>query len=152
MKSYISILRVFTTLIIVSFVAFSCKTTSKDAEDVQSSANTMVMQVGDQNQSPQLPEEELSKEKVCMVNNAYMGKKQIPVAYDNKTYYGCCEMCVDKIKNNKAIRYATDPYTGKAVDKATAFIALNPTSKDGSVMYFENKESFRNYKAMSLSN
>lgn len=119
--------------ITVIFFLFGCNKEGKEQENAQ----------GDQ---------ELSKEQVCMVNNAYMGKKQIPVAYDNKTYYGCCEMCVDKIKNNKAIRYATDPYTGKAVDKATAFIALNPTSKDGSVMYFENKESFRNYKAMSLSN
>ena len=31
---------------------------------------------------------------VCMVNDAYMAKDQIPVPVNGKIYYGCCQMCV----------------------------------------------------------
>ncbi|WP_246054093.1 MULTISPECIES: hypothetical protein [Antarcticibacterium] len=40
-------------------------------------------------------------ELVCMVNNAYMGKSQMPVPVNGKTYYGCCEMCVGKLTNEE---------------------------------------------------
>lgn len=82
---------------------------------------------------------------VCMVNNAYMAKKQIPVEFEGKTYYGCCNMCVDKINNNREVRYAIDPVTGKEVDKATAFIALAANSSED-VLYFESEETFKNFK------
>ncbi|MDO1449209.1 hypothetical protein Q0590_23230 [Rhodocytophaga aerolata] len=147
MRRYILLVKTFVTIVIASFFVFGCTSASNDSEALQNDANTMVMQVEDQNHSPQLPEGELSKDQVCMVNNAYMDKKQIPVAFENKTYYGCCEMCADKIKTNKAVRYASDPLTGKEVDKATAFIALNPASHDGAVFYFESEESFKKFKA-----
>ena len=35
--------------------------------------------------------------KVCMVNNQVFEKDQIPVAVDGKTYYGCCEMCKERL-------------------------------------------------------
>ena len=60
---------------------------------------------------------------VCMMNNKYMGAEQIPVQVGSKTYFGCCQGCASTIQNNPAVRYAKDPYTGKDVDKATAFIA-----------------------------
>jgi YHS domain-containing protein len=147
MKRCISVVKIVIIIITASFFVFSCTSANNDSEALQNDANSMVMQVEDQNHSSQLPEGELSKDQVCMVNNAYMGKKQIPVSFENKTYYGCCEMCVDKIKTNKAVRYAKDPLTGKEVDKATAFIALNPANHDGTVFYFESEESFRKFKA-----
>jgi len=30
---------------------------------------------------------------VCMVTNKLYDKAQIPVVIENKTYYGCCQMC-----------------------------------------------------------
>ena len=48
-----------------------------------------------------------------MVNDAYMGKKQIEVPHDGKTYYGCCEMCVERIPKDKSVREATDPFSGE---------------------------------------
>ena len=82
-------------------------------------------------------------ETVCMVNNAYMGKKQIEVPYNGKTYYGCCEMCVKRIPSDKSVREAIDPYSGKTVDKAEAYIVM--ISNEGEVAYFENEESYNKF-------
>src|SRR5690606_27407086 len=55
---------------------------------------------------------------VCMVNNAYMGVPQLEVPYEGKTYYGCCEMCQERIPKEKTARVAVDLYTLRDVDKA----------------------------------
>jgi YHS domain-containing protein len=80
--------------------------------------------------------------KVCMVNNQVFEKDQIPVAVAGKTYYGCCEMCKERLAKDAAARTAVDPVTGKPVDKATAVIAAMP---DGKVLYFESQETFEKY-------
>lgn len=80
--------------------------------------------------------------KVCMVNNQVFEKDQIPVAVEGKTYYGCCEMCKERLAKDAAARTAVDPVTGKPVDKATAVIAAMP---DGKVLYFESQETYEKY-------
>lgn len=75
---------------------------------------------------------------VCMINEQAMGKDQIPVDVEGKTYYGCCEMCKRALAENASKRVATDPVSGKQVDKATAVIAAQ---EDGRVFYFENDEN-----------
>jgi YHS domain-containing protein len=75
-------------------------------------------------------------EKVCMVNDKVFSEKQIPVEVDGKMYYGCCEMCEAKLKNNRQSRFASDPISKKLVDKATAVIGAN---ENGKVFYFENE-------------
>lgn len=80
--------------------------------------------------------------KVCMVNNKVFDKDQIPVPVEGRTYFGCCEMCKERLAKDPQARTAVDPATGKQVDKATAFIAALP---DGSVLYFENEASFKRY-------
>lgn len=82
-------------------------------------------------------------EAVCMVNNAYMGKKQIEVPHDGKIYYGCCEMCVERIPKDKSVREAIDPYSGKTVDKANAYIVM--ISDEGEVAYFENEDNYMKF-------
>ncbi len=79
---------------------------------------------------------------VCMVTDRVFGKPQIPVTFDGKTYYGCCQGCVSKIKNNRAVRYSTDPVTGREVDKATAYILEGP---GGEALYFESAETAKKY-------
>jgi YHS domain-containing protein len=79
---------------------------------------------------------------VCMMNNRFMGAQQIPVEVEGKTYFGCCAMCEAKLKNDAATRTGKDPVTGKPVDKATAIIGKKP---DGTVLYFENEESFSSF-------
>ena len=80
--------------------------------------------------------------KVCMVNNQVFEKDQIPVTVEGKTYYGCCEMCKERLAKDAAARTAVDPVTGKPVDKATAVIAAMP---DGKVLYFESQETYEQY-------
>lgn len=80
---------------------------------------------------------------VCMVNNQFMNKDQIPVQVEGKTYYGCCEMCKERLAKDAASRTATDPVSGKKVDKAKAVIAAFP---DGSVLYFESEETLKKFQ------
>lgn len=80
---------------------------------------------------------------VCMVNDAYMGRLQIEVPFEGKTYYGCCQMCVDRIPVDGTVRKAVDPLTMKEIDKATAFIVL--AGDNGEVAYFETEDNYREY-------
>ena len=79
---------------------------------------------------------------VCMVNNQFMGRPQIPIAVNGKTYYGCCEMCKTRLGQDPSSRTATDPLTQKSVDKAVAVIAKRA---DGTVAYFESEQNFLKY-------
>lgn len=78
---------------------------------------------------------------VCMVNDAFMNKEQIAVPFNGKTYYGCCEMCKNRIPQDAAVRKATDPATGKVVDKASAYIVI--TGNNGEVSYFESADTYK---------
>ena len=80
---------------------------------------------------------------VCMVNDQYMGKPQIPIAVDGRTYYGCCPMCKDRLANQPESRIGRDPVTGNSVDKA---VALMVKDASGKILYFENEDSLRRYK------
>ncbi|NEV94435.1 hypothetical protein G3567_09805 [Psychroflexus sp. YR1-1] len=88
--------------------------------------------------------DKVPNDKVCMVNDAYMGVEQIPVPVSGKTYYGCCDMCVDKLNSIDEARIAIDPYSGNPIDKSEAFIVLS--NSQGSVTYFESES---NYKAFT---
>lgn len=80
---------------------------------------------------------------VCMVNNAYMGKKQLEVDFEGKTYYGCCEDCKTKIPQQENARVALDPVSGNEVDKSEAVIAIADSYDN--VLYFENEENYKTY-------
>lgn len=77
---------------------------------------------------------------VCMVNDAYMGKQQLEVPFEGKLYYGCCEMCKERIPNDAKVRVAIDPHSLKKVDKATAYIVL--IGDQDEVAYFESKDNY----------
>jgi YHS domain-containing protein len=82
--------------------------------------------------------------KVCMVNNHVFERDQIPVKVEDRTYYGCCEMCKERLAKDAAIRSAVDPVSGKPVDKAKAVIAAQ---EDGTVLYFESEASLAKYQS-----
>ena len=96
--------------------------------------------------------EQLPANKVCMVNNTYMGVQQIEVPVEDKIYYGCCENCVTTLNQKPESRYAIDPFSGVKVDKSMAFIYLNPDSKYGGVLYFESTENFQAFSELNDSN
>lgn len=89
------------------------------------------------------PIERVDAKRVCMVNNTFFPKDQIPVQVDGKTYFGCCEMCKGRLASDPSARSATDPVSGKTVDKATAIIGATP---DGTVYYFESDATFTQFK------
>jgi len=82
-------------------------------------------------------------EQVCMVNDAFMGKKQLLVIHEGKEYYGCCEMCKERIPKEASVRIAIDPFSKKEVDKAEATIAI--TGNQGEVSYFESETNYRSF-------
>lgn len=89
-------------------------------------------------------------DEVCMVNDMHMGKKQMEVPFEGKIYYGCCAMCVKRIPNDESVRKATDPFTGKKIDKASAYIiSLN---EKGNVAYFESEENYKKFITANTPN
>ncbi len=88
----------------------------------------------------------VKNDKVCMVTNMLFARTQIPVVHEGKTYYGCCANCKKTLAEDPEARVAKDPVSGKDVDKATAVIAAR---EDGSVVYFENKNTFEEFTGKS---
>ncbi len=86
---------------------------------------------------------EVESSKVCMVNDTYFGRAQIPVIVSENTYYGCCENCKKTLKTSQTSRQAIDPVSKKAVDKSKAIIGALP---DGKVFYFESRSNLKKYK------
>jgi YHS domain-containing protein len=84
---------------------------------------------------------------VCMVNDQFMGRAQIPVMVEGKTYFGCCEMCKGRLASDATARAAKDPVSGKGVDKSSAVIAKRA---DGQVLYFENEQNLQRYQAGAI--
>jgi YHS domain-containing protein len=80
---------------------------------------------------------------VCMVNDQYMGKPQIPVEVEGRTYYGCCPMCKDKLNNQASARLAQDPVTGEQVDKSSALMVQDAAGK---ILYFASEATLSRYR------
>lgn len=131
------------SVLIVGFISTSCADKSNQEKKVNTRVKENV-QVKE-NIVKTSKTAQLKSSYVCYVNDRFMGSEQIPVAVDGKTYYGCCDGCVDKLKKNLAnVRFAKDPLTGAKVDKATAFIVLKPHA-NGAVLYFKSKENYKKY-------
>lgn len=133
-----------TFIIIFSAAALSACTQEKSKKTVTEKP-TMAEQMKPAASGKFAKGDRVPNETVCMVNNAYMGKKQIEVPHDGKIYYGCCEMCVERIPKDKTAREAIDPFTGKTIDKADAYIVM--ISDEGEVAYFENEENYKRFLA-----
>ena len=80
---------------------------------------------------------------VCMINDQFMGRAQIPVVVDGRTYYGCCPACKEKLEKQPGTRFARDPVTNEEVDKATAIIVQDA---EGKVLYFTSEGTLRRYR------
>jgi YHS domain-containing protein len=93
--------------------------------------------------------EVVDSEYVCMVNDAVYEKKQVHVQVDGKDYYGCCEMCKQRLATDASLRVAVDPVSGKEVDKATAVIGADSYKR---VFYFENRKNFEKFKEAAGKN
>ena len=127
----------YIAIAIMTLVVFiACNSGTNNSEDTEVTANR-TPQVGDQ----------VPNNLVCMVNNAYMSVPQLEVPYKGKTYYGCCEMCQERIPKEKEARIAVDPYSLKDVDKADAYIVL--VGDQGQIAYFESEKNYKELIAKS---
>lgn len=133
-------MRAFILLILAAVLA---PITSVSAEEMDMSMMA--------DQAAPMPEAPLKTSFVCMMTNAYMGKEQLPIKVEGKTYYGCCQGCKVTLSQNAAARSAIDPFSGKAVDKAEAFIAPMPNG-GRKVLYFESKENYEGFLKTGKSN
>ncbi len=79
---------------------------------------------------------------VCMVTDRVMRTPQFPVVVNDRTYYGCCAMCKDRLLRETAARWGRDPATGEPVDKATALLIRDAS---GRVMYFASEATLRRF-------
>tara|TARA_R110002096_G_scaffold427934_1_gene639003 strand:+ start:330 stop:770 length:441 start_codon:yes stop_codon:yes gene_type:complete len=125
----------------IGLVACNSKTEKKEVKK-QPVATTQTV-VEDTQQNYQVGSQ-VPNELVCMVNDAYMAKPQIPVPVNGKTYYGCCQMCVGTLNDKESARTGIDPFSNKPVDKTEAYIVL--MKKEGDVAYFESEANFMKFK------
>jgi hypothetical protein len=126
--------------IIVLVTSISCNNSKKEVNnEVQKDAVAI-----QENSADVKNEAKLESSLVCFVNNKFMGINQIPVEFEGKTYYGCCQDCVAKIKTQKEVRTAVDPLTGAEVDKALAYIVIAPQGNND-VLYFESEQNYLTY-------
>ena len=135
-----------TFIIIFSAVAWSACTQEKPKK-TSTEQSAMTQQMKPVSSGKFVKGDRVPNETVCMVNNVYMGKKQMEVPHDGKMYYGCCEMCVERIPKDKIAREATDPFSGKTIDKADAYIVM--ISDEGEVAYFENEGNYKKFLAQN---
>lgn len=84
------------------------------------------------------------REYVCMMQDMILTKPGVPIQYQGKTYYGCCEMCKEKIRiDPKKYTRSLDLVSGKLIDKSTAFIfGLN-----GDAYYFSSEANRKTFAA-----
>ncbi len=137
-----SITKYFSLVLLGTLFFTSCSSGSQNQETSQ---QTVSNQSATPKQGDQVP-----NNLVCMVNNAYMGVPQLEVPFEGKMYFGCCEMCQERIPKEKEARIAVDPYSLKDVDKAEAYIVL--VGERGEVAYFENEKNYKDLLAKSMRN
>ena len=96
---------------LLSLLILSCADTKKDiAESTTQQTFEAFPMTNDAITSTQNNYEIVPNEKVCMVNDRFMGVQQIPIDVNGTTYYGCCEGCVEKLqKNLDDVRFGSNP-------------------------------------------
>jgi YHS domain-containing protein len=120
----------------------SAKTNAPAASSHESHAASMSPAAGGATQSPDALVRVADVSLVCMVNDQFMGRPQIPVPVEGRTYYGCCENCKAKLANDATARTGKDPVTGESVDKSTAVIGQEPSGK---VYYFASEANLAKF-------
>ncbi|SFN40091.1 hypothetical protein SAMN04487989_101193 [Bizionia echini] len=131
-------------LLLLSMLLLSCADKNKEVTESALQSNTEVSKKIKENNSAAQNYEIVPNDKVCMVNDRFMGVTQIPIEANGTTYYGCCENCVEKLQKNLGdVRFGVNPLNDSKVDKASAIIVQDKNS--GSVFYFISKEDAQTF-------
>lgn len=123
----------FATVLLIGCSDQKSKSTTEEIPKVQT---TEIKKINNPKKGKHVP-----SNLVCMVNDAYMGEEQIEVSFEGKMYYGCCNMCKEKIPKDQSVRYAVDPHSLKKISKADAYIVV--IGDNDEVAYFENEQSYQ---------
>ncbi len=83
---------------------------------------------------------------VNIVTNRLVTADQMKVSVEGSDYYVINKYYESTLKKNLTLRSATDPYTGKHVNKAEAVIYVDAS---GRAFYFESNESFDGFLALA---
>ena len=82
------------------------------------------------------------KNLVCMMKDKVVSKPGVAFESNGKTYYACCENCMEKMKGDPAAHtQSIDPVSGQKVDKADAFIY----GMDGKAYYFASEANRKTF-------
>ena len=131
-------------LLLFSVLFLSCSNKKKKVAESVTEPTIEISLTADEAIAPSENYEIVPNDKVCMVNDRFMGVAQIPIEANGTTYYGCCENCVEKLqKNLNDVRFGSNPLNDKKVDKASAIIVQDKNS--GSVFYFSSKEDAKTF-------
>jgi len=129
----------FLSLLAASLLLLSCNGLNKEVSEGKSQS-TVEVSISENEFIDSIQNYEIvPNEKVCMVNDRFMGVDQIPINVEGITYYGCCEGCVKKLQENlNDVRFGTNPINDTRVNKASAVIVQDKSN--GSVFYFASKQ------------
>ncbi|GGG17441.1 hypothetical protein GCM10011344_17570 [Dokdonia pacifica] len=132
-------------LVLASIILLSCSNKKKEKAETATLLVTETEPIQPSSTvASQATYEIVPNDKVCMVNDRFMGVKQIPIDVDGTTYYGCCQGCVEKLqKNIDDVRFGNNPLNKTKVDKASAVIVQDKSN--GSVFYFASKEDAQDF-------
>jgi len=86
---------------------------------------------------------QVNAKNICFINKTRFQRTLKSVKVDGKTYYGCCDDCLAKLKDDPQTRMAVDPVSGKEIDKATAVIGAD---RNGKIYFFENRENLKKFR------
>lgn len=82
------------------------------------------------------------KTRICMMQDSLQPKPGLAHRYDGKTYFLCCEMCVQAFQGDPdRYAFAKDPVNGRKVDKATA----PAYAVGGRAFYFSSEETLETF-------
>ena len=132
------------TILLLSLLLLSCS--DKKKEVAKSTTQPIVETPQTVNEAVASTEnyEIVPNDKVCMVNDRFMGVVQIPIDANGTTYYGCCENCIEKLQKNLGdVRFGSNPLSETKVDKASAIIVQDKNS--GSVFYFASQDEAQTF-------
>jgi YHS domain-containing protein len=135
------ILKTLSTVALAAVLVTNCESKKTEIKAVVAENKAVAKEIVQKNN----PEKgkNVPNNMVCMVNDAYMGKEQIEVLFEGKMYYGCCNMCKEKIPKDESARYATDPHSLKKISKADAYIVV--IGNNNEVAYFESEGNYQQF-------
>lgn len=90
-------------------------------------------------------DKEVPRNYVCMNGDKHKPHETKAVKINKKVFYVCSSKCAVEIKCHFCeLAYSNDALTGKIIFKSNAFIGFKSKNQPD-VVYFENKQNFKNY-------